>query len=33
MKKEMRFAVGKTQSHEVKLDYNPKMEATLPAWL
>lgn len=33
MKKEMRFAVGQTQSHDVKLDYNPQMEATLPDWL
>lgn len=33
MKKEMRFAVGQTQSHDVKLDYNPQMEASLPVWL
>lgn len=33
MKREMREAIGYSQSHDTKIDYNPKMIAKFPDWL
>jgi hypothetical protein len=33
MKREMRESIGNTQTHDVKIDYNPQVDAVLPQWL